>query len=95
MPIGAKISYDRGQIRLGLTCAVCHSAFDPDSGRVIDGVTNQNLNAGLILAMASNSAAYFTHTGVDVRELLQGNEVMTLPDGTQQTLPDQQALEAQ
>jgi hypothetical protein len=93
VPIGAKISYDRGQIRLGLTCAVCHSAFDPDSGRVIDGVTNQNLNAGLILAMASNSAAYFTHTGVDVRELLQGNEVMTLPDGTQQTLPDQQALE--
>jgi hypothetical protein len=93
LPVGAKMSYDRGRIRLGLTCAVCHAAFDPDSGKVIDGVTNQNLNAGLILAMASNSAAYFTHTGVDVRELLQENEVMTLPDGTQQPLPDRQTLE--
>lgn len=93
LPIGAKVSYDRGRVRLGLTCAVCHAAFDPVSGSVIDGATNQNLNAGLILAMASNSAAYFTHTGVDVRELLEKNEVMTLPDGTQQPLPAPQALE--
>jgi hypothetical protein len=93
LPIGAKVSYDRGRVRLGLTCAVCHAAFDPASGKVIDGATNQNLNAGLILAMASNSAAYFTHTGVDVRELLEGNEVITLADGTQQPLPEPQALE--
>ncbi|NES95132.1 MAG: cytochrome C oxidase Cbb3 [Desertifilum sp. SIO1I2] len=93
LPMGAQVSYDRGRIRLGLTCAVCHSAFDPVSGEVVDGVTNQNLNAGLILAMASNSAAYFTHTGVDVREMIDGDEVMTLPDGTQQALPDRQALE--
>jgi hypothetical protein len=92
LPIGAKVSYDRGRIRMGLTCAVCHSVFDPESGRVIDGATNQNLNAGLILAMASNTAAYFTHTGVDVREI-ESDAVMTLPDGTEYPLPNAQALE--
>jgi hypothetical protein len=93
VPIGTKLSYDRGRIRLGLTCAVCHSAYDPASQQVVDGATNQDLNTGLILAMAANSAAYFSHTGADVRQILKGSEVMTLPDGTQQALPDRQALE--
>jgi hypothetical protein len=93
LPVGAKVSYDRGRIRMGLTCAVCHAAFDPNSGQIIDGATNQNLDAGLILAMATNSAAYFTHTGVDARELPPGDQVMVLPDGTSEPLPDAQALE--
>ncbi|MFA9479791.1 cytochrome C oxidase Cbb3 [Phycisphaerales bacterium AB-hyl4] len=99
MPIGFKTVYDRGQIRTGVTCAACHVTVDPDSGRVLEGVVNPNLNMGLLLAMASNSAAYFARTDIDLNEM---HEFFTDPDrtvtindeGEQQPLPDPELLEA-
>ncbi|WP_051340441.1 hypothetical protein [Azospirillum halopraeferens] len=63
-PLGIKVIYDRGALRVGITCAACHSTVDPDSGRVIEGAPNADIRIGLMLAMASNSASYFTHTDV-------------------------------
>lgn len=64
LPLGVRVFYDRGRVRAGLTCAACHATVDPDSGLVVEGAPNTNLNAGLLLALASNSAAYFLHAGV-------------------------------
>ena len=50
--------------RAGITCALCHATVDAQSGKVIEGAPNQDFNAGLLLALATNSAAYFMHTDV-------------------------------
>ena len=63
-PIGIKAFYDRGRVRMGITCALCHSAVEPGSGKVVEGAPNADLNVGLLMALSSNPAAYFMHTGV-------------------------------
>ena len=64
VPLGMSISISRWRIRAGITCAACHATVDPESGKVIEGAPNQDLNAGLLIALATNSAAYFMHTDV-------------------------------
>lgn len=58
LPLGFAIRKDRAQWRIGVTCAACHSTVDPVSFQVQHGIPNSDLRAGLLLAMASNSAAY-------------------------------------
>lgn len=62
--LGVKIKFSRWGIRLGVTCALCHAAVDPKTGNVVEGAPNLDLNTGFLLAAASNSAAYWVHTGV-------------------------------
>jgi hypothetical protein len=57
LPLGMAVSISRWRVRVGITCAACHATVDPDSGKVIEGAPNQNLNAGLLLAFGTNSAA--------------------------------------
>ena len=64
VPMGLSISMSHWKIRVGITCAACHATVDPASGKVIEGAPNQDLNAGLLLALGTNSAAYFMHTDV-------------------------------
>ena len=33
-PLGIRTFYDRGHIRMGITCALCHSTVDAASGKV-------------------------------------------------------------
>lgn len=63
-PLGIKMQWDRGHLRAGVTCALCHSTVEPESGKVVEGAPNTDLNVGLMMALASNSAAYYVHTGV-------------------------------
>lgn len=63
-PLGMAISVKAGKVRVGITCAACHARVDSETGKVIEGAPNQDLNAGLLLALATNSAAYFMHTDV-------------------------------
>ncbi|MGT2480362.1 hypothetical protein ACU4GR_19405 [Methylobacterium oryzae CBMB20] len=44
--IGIKTFYDRGHLRMGITCALCHAAVDPGTGKVVEGAPNTDLNAG-------------------------------------------------
>lgn len=49
---------------VGITCALCHSTVDPETKQVIHGAANSDLEIGLLLALARNSAAYRAHTDV-------------------------------
>lgn len=65
VPLGLPLSYHKGRLRVGITCAVCHAAVDPDRKTVVEGAPNNDLNVGLLLAFASNSAAYFPHARLE------------------------------
>jgi hypothetical protein len=86
--IGIKSFYDRGHLRMGITCALCHAAVDPSSGKVIEGVPNADLNAGLLMALAKNSSAYFMHASVP-----EAN-AEAAPEGNRPALPNAAAVEA-
>ena len=87
--LGIRTFYDRGRLRMGITCALCHAAVDPASGKVVEGAPNTDLNAGLLMALASNATAYFmhgsadpsTHPGDAARQVItEGGAKAALPD---------------
>jgi hypothetical protein len=89
VPIGMPVKFSEGRVKIGISCAACHATVDRDSKKIIEGAPNQDLNAGLLLALAPNSAAYFTHA-----------QISSLKDYIQRTekeqsvrLPDQNRLE--
>lgn len=94
-PLGLRVFYDRGRVRAGITCAVCHSTVDPDSGLVLEGAPNTNFNAGVVLALASNSAAYYLHTGIDSLEPYLDEHARAVPvsDGAYAQIPDPERFE--
>ena len=78
VPLGLAVVYDRGHLRAGITCAACHSTVDRSNFQVIEGAVNADLNSGILLAMATNSAAYFTHADREQIERYAG-PMATLP----------------
>ena len=64
VPLGMAISISGWKIRAGITCAACHATVDPETKKVIEGAPHGDLNAGLLIALGTNSAAYFMHTDV-------------------------------
>ena len=61
LPLGMMVKFEDFRFKAGLTCAACHSTIDAASGKVIHGAVNRDLATGLLMALASNSAAYFPH----------------------------------
>ena len=94
--LGMPIRVERGRVMAGITCAACHSTVDPDTKQVIDGAVNSDLAAGLLMALATNSAAYFAHGEVPSLDPYVREHSMTVlaSDGTEKALPDPGALEA-
>jgi hypothetical protein len=93
--IGIKTFYDRGHLRMGITCALCHAAVDPGTGKVVEGAPNIDLNAGLLMALAKNSSAYFMHASVpeaDARANADPQHTGSTTTGP--VLPDAAAVEA-
>ncbi|GAE33775.1 electron transport protein [Halalkalibacter akibai] len=70
-PLGMPIKLKAGRLKAGISCAACHATVDRDTGLVIEGAPNLNFDAGLMLALASNSTAYFTNTDVDSKVIKQ------------------------
>ena len=93
LPLGMRTSIEKGKVRVGITCALCHTAIDGKSGRVIEGAPNNDLNTGLVLAMATNSAAMFRQTGVNPTKMPVGDRTYINADGEKARLPDAKALE--
>jgi hypothetical protein len=93
LPLGMRLRVVQGEIKVGVTCSMCHTSLDIESGNIIEGATNIDVNTGLILAMASNSAAMFRHTDVNPLELPSGDTWIINSDGERVYLPDPQALE--
>ena len=60
--LGMSVELQGPSPKVGVTCALCHSTVDPDTKLVVHGAPNADLNAELLIALASNSAAFFTHT---------------------------------
>jgi hypothetical protein len=94
-PLGIKVIRSEGRLKAGFTCAACHATVDPVSKKLLTGVTNPDFDAGLILAMATNSASYFTHSGVgDLVPFTQGSKrKVQTTDGKMAALPDPVLLE--
>ena len=93
--IGIKTFSDRGHLRMGITCALCHAAVDPGTGKVVEGAPNTDLNAGLLLALAKNSSAYFMHASVpeaDARPSADPQHTGSTTTGP--ALPDAASVEA-
>lgn len=92
-PLGMKISARPGKVRAGITCALCHAAVDRATGRVIEGAPNNDVNMGLLLASATNSAALFRQTGVNPTKLPPGNHTYINSQGKEARLPDAKLVE--
>lgn len=93
VPVGIQTRIHRGKIRVGVTCAACHAAVDKNTGRILEGAPNSDLDTGLILALASNSAAWFRQTGVNPLKIRSGEHTYIKADDKQAKLPDAEALE--
>ncbi len=92
-PLGLTFKYQDGRLKIGMSCALCHATVD-HRGRVMQGVPNQNLQAGTLLALAANSAAYFSHTDVNpIREYLKGDKPVIDSGEKKTTLPDPDKME--
>ncbi|RSK26033.1 electron transport protein [Bacillus sp. HMF5848] len=94
IPLGVKFVYDKGRVRAGITCAACHATTTRD-GQVIQGAPNTDLNIGTVLAMATNTASYFTHTEIkSIKDYItERSTSFTTPDGKANKLPDPEKLE--
>jgi hypothetical protein len=72
------------------SCAMCHAAVDMTTGKRVNGVPNNDLNLGMLIATSPNDAAAFARISVNPLDpALQGSgktiinskgELVTLPD---------------
>ncbi len=94
IPLGLRVFYDRGGVRVGFTCALCHAALDPASGKVVEGAPNRELNLGLLLALSSNPSALFPYAGVGSLGpyLTRPENIVITRAGPSAVLPDPAAL---
>ncbi|MBD1850457.1 hypothetical protein [Leptolyngbya sp. FACHB-711] len=93
IPVGMEIHKKGGKVQVGITCAACHAAVDQRSGLVIEGAPNIDLDSGLLLAFATNSAAMFRQTGVNPLKLPGGEHTYINAAGKTAKLVDAKAFE--
>ena len=93
VPVGIQTHINKGKVRVGVTCAACHASVDRQTGRILEGAPNNDLDTGLILALASNSAAWFRQTGVNPTKIRSGQHTYINANNKEARLPDAKALE--
>jgi hypothetical protein len=95
VPLGMPVKLSEGRVKVGLTCIACHATVDRDTGMVIEGAPNSDLNAGMLLALATNSTAYFTHAEISAMTdyMKDMKRKIIASDGSSATLPDADVLE--
>lgn len=70
--VGVVAKFDEGTLTsIGLTCAVCHSTVDSNTGigKRLDGWPNQDLNVGAIISMSPDLTVFTEMLDVDVTTL--------------------------
>lgn len=92
-PLGIRTFFDKGKVRVGVTCALCHNAVDPDNGRILEGAPNIDVDTGLLLAFASNTAALFRQSNVNPNDVKPGSHTYINKNGQEARLPDIKAME--
>lgn len=93
LPLGMATHLDRGKLRVGITCALCHATVHRETGKIIEGATNTDINLGALLAMASNSAALFRQTDVNPTTIPAGEHTYIDRDGKVENLPNVRTME--
>lgn len=95
-PLGMPVSYSKGKVRVRASCASCHATVDRDTGKVVEGAPNNNFNAGMLLALAPNTTAFFPNTEVEVLEAYINDQKRTVKTskGGDEPLPDPEKIEA-
>ncbi|MGI0486751.1 hypothetical protein ACN4EK_15025 [Pantanalinema rosaneae CENA516] len=93
VPLGLVNHLDHGKLRVGITCALCHTTVNEQTGRIMEGATNTDINLGMLLAMASNSAALFRQTDVNPNQMPSGEQTYRNSEGELAQLPDRQVME--
>jgi hypothetical protein len=93
LPLGMRPSIGDGKLRVGITCALCHATVDNRTGRILEGAPNNDVNIGLVLAFATNSAAMFRQTDVNPTQIPPGEHTYIDANGQEARLPDAKALE--
>ncbi|CAG9613068.1 hypothetical protein BACCIP111899_02263 [Bacillus rhizoplanae] len=93
--LGMPIIKSEGREKIGVSCAACHATVTRDTKKVIEGAANNDFNGGLILALGTNSAAYFSRAEIKslqdyIKDL--GRTVVT-SDGKKAPLPDPGMIE--
>ncbi len=91
--LGMITHINKGKIRVGITCAACHATVDKKTGRILEGAPNNDLDTGLMLALASNSASWFRHTGVNPLTVRSGKQTYIRSNNQEARLPDAKAFE--
>jgi hypothetical protein len=70
--VGVVAKFDEGTLKsIGLTCALCHSTVDSNTGigKRLDGWPNQDLNVGAIISMAPDLTVLTEMLDTDVESL--------------------------
>lgn len=93
LPLGMRPSIANGKLRVGITCALCHATVEPKTGRILEGAPNNDIDPGLVLAFATNSAAMFRQTDVNPTQLPLGEHSYIDANGQESRLPDAKAVE--
>lgn len=94
-PLGMQTKTKGGKIRVGITCAACHAAIDAETGLILEGAPNTDVDTGLLQAFATNSAAMFRQTGVNPVSTLfpRGDTPYIDAFDQKKYLPDPQVIE--
>ena len=94
-PLGFPLSVSDGRVRVGISCAACHAAVDRESGMVMEGVPNSDLEAGMLLALATNSSAYFPVAEIEsIQDYITAtSKTNSNAEGEIDVLPDPDVLE--
>ena len=92
-PLGLVTHLNKGTIKAGITCALCHTTVSEKTGRILEGAINTDINLGPLIAMASNSAALFRQTDVNPNQISPGEHTFINNKGETAKLPDAKIME--
>ncbi|MEH7334613.1 electron transport protein [Neobacillus drentensis] len=93
--LGLPMVRSEGRLKVGLSCAACHATVDPINKKVIEGVVNTDANFGLLLALGTNTTAYFARTEIaSLKDYIRNlDKTVVTSEGKKEPLPDPKALE--
>ncbi|MBD2258780.1 di-heme oxidoredictase family protein [Pseudanabaena sp. FACHB-2040] len=92
-PLGLVTHVKNVRPQVGVTCALCHATVNQETGRIIEGATNTDVNLGMLLALAPNSAALFRQTDVNPTEIPSGEHTYLTAEGETANLPNAEQVE--
>lgn len=95
LPLGLVTKLKHGKLRVGVSCALCHAAVNEETGKIMEGATNTDINVSELLALATNTAALFRQTDVKPHDIPSGNITYLDSNGELAYLPDAQQMEAE